>query len=102
MTPAQMLKSLTEPVKKCEPCDSAASWYKDFESATSKAVLDFAKQNNLTAFQCVKKKFCPICGRRGSLEDDTAQAHLEWFDCSGDKTHTFVIDKDAEEADRIS
>ena len=83
MTPNQLLKRISTPVKLCEH------------------VADFATSSNRTAYECVKIKMCPVCGSKGWTEHYYGDHPQSFYFCSANNSHTFEFDDGDKTADRV-
>lgn len=87
MTPAQALKRLSTPTQQCELSEQSPA--------------DFARSAQLSAYECIKQKTCPICGAKGSTElwyGGAGEQHT-FFYCHKSQTHVYEVDGTT--ADRV-
>lgn len=87
MTPAQMLQKR---VPESECCSAVLPV----------SGFDFASSAGLSTYACVKQRTCPVCGNKGTLSN-VYGGLLSFFYCSTDKGHTFEINEQTSQVDRI-
>lgn len=89
MTPNQLLKRLTTPVKQCDPHIPLGG------------PNDFASSSGRTTYDCVKDKVCPVCGSKGWSEHYYGDHPQSFYFCSANNSHTFEFDDEDKTADRV-
>jgi hypothetical protein len=63
---------------------------------------DYAASAGMSAFTCIEKKLCPICGGKGGTEHYYGEHPQAFFFCDDHKTHIFEFDRDEQTADRVA